>query len=120
MNSHFISPVVAFTQNKYQNLDMIVDVYAMQAVWSSEKLSNLLGYDLDEIQDVSIRNILDLDPTEMIKIAITNYQGKPNTKTLLTKTGEKIVSQANIHSYIFEKVPHIAVCNVTLVDRLDR
>ena len=116
MNSLYLDPVVKFSQEKYANLDMLVDVYAMQAVWSSEKLATMLGYDIDEISDVSIRKILDLNPTEIMKIAITTFTGEPSVKKLITKTGDKVTGRANIHSFLYEKSPYIAVTDVELLD----
>jgi hypothetical protein len=108
--------VIKYAQEKYKNIDMIVDVYAMQVVWSSENLAKMLEYTQNEIVNMSIRNILDLDPIQALKIAITKFQGEPNKKSLITKSGKKIFCRAEIHSFLYENAPYVAVLNVKLVE----
>jgi hypothetical protein len=109
-------PVVEFTQEKYKNVDMIVDVYAMQVVWSSENMAKMLEYTQDEIVNMSIRKILDLDPMQAMKIAITKFQNEPNQSSLITKTGKRILCGAEINSYLYNKAPYVAVLNVQFVN----
>jgi hypothetical protein len=116
MNSPYVNPVIKFTQEKYKNLDMIVDVYAMQVVWSSENLAKILEYSQNEISNISIRKILNIDPIQALKIATTKFQGEPSETSLITKTGKKIICHADIYSYLYDKVPYGAVLNVKLVN----
>jgi hypothetical protein len=116
MGSASTDSVIEFTHEKYENVDMIVDVYAMQVVWSSENLAKMLGYTQNELENISIRKILNIDPTQALKIAITKFQGEPNQSSLITKTGKEIVCRAVINSYLFNKDPYVAVTNVKLAN----
>lgn len=116
MNSSNVDPVIEHTQEKYKNLDMIIDVYAMQVVWCSENMAKLLEYSQNEICNMSIRKILDIDPIQALKIATAKFQGEPNETSLTTKTGKKIICHADIYSYLYNKAPYGAVLNVKLVN----
>jgi hypothetical protein len=106
--------IIKFTQEKYQNLDMIVDLYAMQVLWTSEKLAQMLGYNQNEITNVSIRKILDVNPKEMQRLIIGTYLGKSYQEKIIAKSGNIITCQGNVHSYLYERDPYVAITNVTL------
>jgi hypothetical protein len=116
MSASYTDPVIEYTKEKYKDIDMIVDVYTMHTTWASERMAKILGYTQDEITDMGIRKILDIDPAQAFKIAITKFTGETNETSLTTKTGNKITCKANIHSYLYENTPYVAVLNVELIN----
>jgi len=115
MATNYTDPVIEFAKKKYQNLDCIADVFTFQIVWASENLTKHLGYFPDELNNTSIRKFLNVNPTEFLQIATTLYTGAVDKKTLIKKSGEKVDALGEIHSFMFNNCPYIAILNVKLV-----
>jgi len=105
-------PVVKFANEKYKNLACVADVFSFQIIWADEEHHKKLGYMPGELYGINIRKFLDVSSKEFMRIAITKFQGKPNKKTLLTKSGEKITSTGKIHTFSYENSPYIAISDV--------
>ena len=104
--------VIHYAKEHYKTLDCLADVYTFQILWASDNVAKKLGYENHEIEGLSVRKLLELSATEFLQIAITMFDGKPNRKTLLSKNGEKISALGEVHSFMLNNTPYVAISNV--------
>lgn len=102
---------------KTKDFDVIVDIFCMQMIWVSPRISKALEYKPSELVKLSIRDVLDVDPGKIMS-HITKLIGlnANDTQVLKKRGGGKIRGYHDIKTVFYKKCPYLVISVVKMED----
>lgn len=108
--------VIEVAQQEYSIIAVIVNVFTLRIVWASEKFATKLGYTQEEMVDMPAVEVTDLKPTDALKEAVRLFTThEKESKPVITKSGEELRIQTEVHPLLHDKEPYIIVTNLEFV-----
>lgn len=82
----------------------------MQIVWANKKMHKLLGYNPDEMIDISVRKILPLGPKAIMEL-MSMMIGKKisDTRMIVKKDGKQIKISGVLETFTYDNEPFVVV-----------
>ena len=103
---------VQYAQATYPDTDIVVSLYGMNVVWTSQAFAEGLGYSVKELTGKSLRDIMVLTPEQIVAMSAEFIEGKTikdDTRMLVRRDGDHVEDHADIYAYMTNGEPFIAV-----------
>ena len=105
--------LLAYAKKKYKDVDALLSIYTIQILWVSPRVAKALGYTEKEMEDMSLREVIILDPLAVSTLVTGFFLKKTERSAIMRKkTGRRIKAIGEGAPFVYKKDPYVAALSV--------
>ena len=108
--------ILEIAKEKFGNVFFIVSAYSMSVVWASEEFHNILGYGKGELINLSIRDLVKIDPSVLTKFIVNILEVKGyGIHEFYRKDKSTVELKMKRKTLLYDKEPHIIITEMEVL-----
>ena len=109
--------LLKLAESRFGKVNAIISAYTMKVVWGSKEMDVITGEGYGELEDVSLKDFIKVDPISITQMIADSLSGKKEyTTNITTKKSGAVKLRTKVETMTYQDEPYIIITDFELLN----